>query len=338
MDFAPRWTVVFGLAVLLSAGGTSLVAIAEPAADASVRPRTYSNPILTDDYPADPDVILVDGTYYLYPTTHGHGYDAWTSTDLVNWKPRGSVFKAPYGGAWAPDVFHNKRSDGKFYLYYTDSEPDAPRHGPWGKRIGVAVSDSPLGPFEDKKVLANGSIDAHLFQDDDGRYYLYYVEIADGFKIFVQRMSDPLTKAPGREGDRIELLHPTEKWEKVTGEVTEGPFMLKHKGIYYLMYSGTGADSPNYGIGYATSKSPVGPFEKYAGNPIVHREQGIYGPGHHCVVDGPDGKMWMVYHQKYDDGTGYRRFLALDRIWFENDGKLRARVTRGTEERAPGKE
>jgi len=134
-----------------------------------------------------------------------------------------------------------------------------------------------------------------------------------------------------------ELLHPTERWEKVTGEVTEGPFMLKHKVIYYLMYSGTGADSPNYGIGYATSKSPVGPFEKYTGNPIAHREKGIYGPGHHCVVDGPDGKMWMLYHQKYDDGTGYRRFLALDRIWFEDDGRLRARVTRGTDERAPGK-
>ena len=337
MVFSRRCLVVCLLLVLLLVIGRAPVAIAKPAADASGRPRTYSNPILTEGDPADPDVILVDGTYYLYPTTHGYGYDAWTSTDLVNWKPRGSVFKAPYGGAWAPDVFHNKRGDGKFYLYYTDSEPDAPEHGPWGKRIGVAVSDSPLGPFEDKKVLAAGSIDAHLFQDDDGRYYLYYVEIAGGFKIFVQRMSDPLTKAQGCEGDRIELLHPTERWEKVSGEVTEGPFMLKHKGIYYLMYSGTGADSPNYGIGYATSKSPVGPFEKYAGNPIVHREKGIYGPGHHCVVDGPDGKMWMVYHQKYDDDTSYRRFLALDRIWFEDDGKLRARVTRGTDERAPGK-
>ena len=195
MALLPRWIVVLALTALLFAAGTTLVAVGESPADASARPRTYSNPILTDDYPADPDVILVDGTYYLYPTTHGHGYDAWTSTDLVNWKPRGSVFKAPYGGAWAPDVFHNKRGDGKFYLYYTDSEPDAPPHGPFGKRIGVAVSDSPLGPFEDKKVLAAGSIDAHLFQDDDGRYYLYYVEIVDGFKIFVQRMSDPLTKA-----------------------------------------------------------------------------------------------------------------------------------------------
>jgi beta-xylosidase len=343
MVFCRRGSVVALLFVLLLVNGTVPVAIAEPVADSNARPRTYRNPILTDGGPADPDVMLVDGTYYLYPTTHGHGYDVWTSTDLVNWKPRGSVFKAPYGGAWAPDVFHNKRGDGKYYLYYTDSGPNAPEHGPWGKRIGVAVSDSPLGPFEDKAVLAEGSIDAHLFQDDDGRSYLYYVEIANGFKIFVQRMSDPLTK----QGDRVEVLHPTERWEMVSGHVTEGPFMLKHNGTYYLMYSGTGADSPNYGIGYATSKSPMGPFEKYAGNPIAHRGEAaagqassgtqttVYGPGHHCVVTGPDGKLWMIYHQKYDDDTNYGRFLALDPIWFDDSGKLHARVTRGTEEKAP---
>jgi beta-xylosidase len=182
-------------------------------------------------------------------------------------------------------------------------------------------------------VLATGSIDAHLFQDDDGRYYLYYVEIAGGFKIFVQRMSDPVTP----EGERTLVLRPTEPWEMVSGHVTEGPFMLKRDGTYYLTYSGTGADSPNYAIGYATSKSPLGPFEKHAGNPIAHRSNGIFGPGHHCVIDGPDGRMWMIYHQKYDDRTSYRRFVALDPIWFDDDGKLHARVTRGTQERAPAK-
>jgi beta-xylosidase len=338
--------IALPLVGLCFAGGAGLRG--EPASESSARQRTYSNPILAEGNPADPDVILVDGTYYLYPTTHGHGYDVWTSTDLINWRPRGSVFKAPHGGAWAPDVFHNKSGDGKFYLYYTVSGPDAPAHGPWGKRVGVAVSDSPLGPFEDKKVLAEGSIDANLFQDDDGRLYLYYVEIADGFKIFGQRMADPLTK----DGDRVEVLHPTEPWEMVSGRVTEGPFMLKHDGTYYLMYSGTGADSPNYGIGYTTSKSPLGPFEKAAENPIAHRSEGtagqassgteaqrpqsVYGPGHHCVVTGPDGKLWMIYHQKQDDGMNYRRFLALDPIWFDDDGKLHARVSRGTDEPAPG--
>src|SRR5689334_11106305 len=129
MVFSRRRSVVALLILLLLIIGLVPFTIAEPVAGANARPRTYRNPILTDGGPADPDVILVDGTYYLYPTTHGHGYDAWTSTDLVNWKPRGRVFNAPHGGAWAPDVFHNKRGDGKFYLYYTDSEPDAPLHG-----------------------------------------------------------------------------------------------------------------------------------------------------------------------------------------------------------------
>src|SRR3954454_20548013 len=333
---ARRWMVkvvefLLGGLILLSA--TVMVPGAEPAAVSGARGQTYRNPVLPDVVAADPDVILVDGTYYLYPTTDGQGYDAWTSTDLVNWKLRGSVFRAPRGGAWAPDVFHNKRGDRKFYLYYTVSGPDAPPRGPFGKQVGVAVSDSPLGPFVDKNVLAEGSIDAHLFQDDDGRCYLYYVQIEGGFKILAQRMADPLTK----QGEALEVLRPSEPWEMVSGHVTEGPFMLKHKGIYYLMYSGTGADSPNYGIGYATSKSSLGPFKKYADNPIVHRDKGVYGPGHHCVVTGPDGKLWMIYHQKVDDETNYQRFVALDPIWFDDEGRLHARVTRGTNERAPGK-
>jgi beta-xylosidase len=128
----------------------------------------------------------------------------------------------------------------------------------------------------------------------------------------------------------------------VSGHVTEGPFMLKHGGTYYLMYSGTGADSPNYGIGYSRAKSPLGPFKKSADNPIVHRtgpnaSPAVYGPGHHCVVTGPDGKLWMIYHQKYDEDTNYNRFLALDPIWFDDSGNLHARATRGTEEAAPEK-
>jgi xylan 1,4-beta-xylosidase len=332
MVFLSRSLFIFSLAALLFVNGAARVAVAESPVVSKVGPRTYSNPIFTEDNPADPHVILVDGTYYLYATTHGRGYDAFTSTDLVHWKDHGAVFRTPRGGAWAPDVFHNKRGDGKFYLYYTDDDPNAPP-GPLDKQIGVAVSDSPLGPFVDKKVLAAGSIDAHMFQDDDGQYYLYYVEIVGGFKIFAQRMADPLTP----EGDRIEVMRPTEPWEMMSGHVTEGPFMLKRNGTYYLTYSGTGADSPNYAIGYATSKSPLGPFEKFGGNPIAHRAKGVYGPGHHCVVDGPDGQMWMVYHQKYSDRTSYRRFLALDPMWFDDAGKLHARVTRGTEERGPGK-
>ncbi len=326
----PRWlfALPFSAALFLAAQTVTAKNSEKPKVDSG----TYTNPVFTTNNPADPHVLLVDDTYYLYATTHGRGYDVYTSDDLVHWKDGGSVFKTPRGGAWAPDVFHNKQGDGKFYLYYTDNDPNAPP-GPLGKQVGVAVSDSPLGPFEDKRVLATGSIDGHLFQDDDGKYYFYYVEILGGFKIFVQPMGDPLTP----EGKRIEVIRPTKRWEMASGHVTEGPFMLKRNGTYYLTYSGSGADTPNYAIGYATSKSPLGPFKKNPDNPIAHRSKGIFGPGHHCVVDGPDGKMWMVYHQKYNDGINFKRFVAIDPIWFDKAGKLHARVTRDTKERAPKK-
>jgi len=292
--------------------------------------KTYRNPLLPDRSMADPDVIRVGGSYYLYATSNTKGYEVFASQDLVHWDYKGWVFEDPRGGAWAPDVFHNRRGDGKFYLYYTDNSA-RPVSGQMQKQIGVAVTESPLGPFKDKRVLATNAIDAHLFQDDDGEMYLYYVDLTGGFKIVVQPMADPLTT----KGETKVVIRPNEEWEKRSGEVTEGPFMLKRNGGYYLMYSGTGADSPNYGIGYATAKSPVGPFVKFARNPIAHRGGNVLGPGHHCVVEGPDKKLWLVYHQKWNAEQNFRRFLALDPLWFDDDGVIHARVSRDADEPAP---
>lgn len=287
--------------------------------------RTYSNPIIDRIGPADPHVIRHEGRYYLYPTLDGIGYDVFVSDDLVHWEQKEKCFTDPRGGAWAPDVFHHRRGDGKFYLYYT---LNAERVRNASKVIGVAVADGPLGPFTDKGVLASPAIDAHLFEDDDGALYLYYVDLADGFKIMVQRMDGPLKKS----GEPREVIRPTADWEQKKGAVTEGPWMLKRGGVYYLMYSGSGADGPDYAIGYATSKSPLGPFEKHPGNPIAHRGNGVFGPGHHCVIAGPDERLWMVYHQQNSEKTGWERFLALDPLWFDKDGVIHTRTTRGTEE------
>jgi xylan 1,4-beta-xylosidase len=157
------------------------------------------------------------------------------------------------------------------------------------------------------------------------------VNLKEGFKIMGRAMSDPVTP----KGEAKEMLHPTEPWERKHGQVTEGPWMVKHDGTYYLMYSGSGAAGPDYGIGYATSKSPLGPFVKYAGNPIAHRGNGVFGPGHHCVVEGPHGGLWMLYHQKATEKDDWNRFIALDPLWFDKEGVIHVKVTRGTEEEAP---
>ncbi|HBO44943.1 MAG TPA: hypothetical protein DD670_13640, partial [Planctomycetaceae bacterium] len=207
----------------------------------------------------------------------------------------------------------------KFYLYYTVN-----------KRIGVAVADRPDGPFEDRATFYHNAIDAHLFRDDTGRLYLYYVQLP-GFRIQVQRMKTPLE----REGEPAEILRPTEPWEKIRGAVTEGPWMLKHKGVYYLLYSGTGADSLDYAVGYATSDNPVGPFKKHSGNPIMHRGDGALGPGHGCVVDDADGRMWFVYHQQKDGTQPWNRFLCIDPLHFDENGVLHGKATRGEPQAAP---
>ncbi|MCE5185790.1 MAG: family 43 glycosylhydrolase [Planctomycetaceae bacterium] len=171
-------------------------------------------------------------------------------------------------------------------------------------------------------------IDAHLFRDEDGKLYLYYVKIGDPFVIFVQPMSDPLTKM----GQRQEVLRPSAEWEQRRGRVTEGPWMLKYKGTYYLMYSGSGAIGPEYAVGYATSNSPMGPFRKFAGNPIAKQGNGVYGPGHNCVIEDALGNLWMVYHQQNSQKIGWDRFLAIDPLWFDKEGVLHVKVTRGTDE------
>jgi len=101
------------------------------------------------------------------------------------------------------------------------------------------------------------------------------------------------------------------------------------------MYSGSGANRPDYAIGYATASSPMGPFTKYRGNPIAKQGNGVFGPGHHCVVTGPDGKLWMVYHQQNSARIGWARFLAIDPLWFDEQGVIHVKTTRGTDQPAP---
>ena len=145
----------------------------------------------------------------------------------------------------APDVFYDKASD-KVYLYYTDN-----------RTIGVAVADTPDGKFIDKGVLiGDNDGDATLFQDDDGKYYLYWAKYFN--RIWVQEMADPLTK----KGAPKELLSKPDGTNGTEWELprNEGPFMIKNDGVYYLLYSGNSARTRYYAVGYATSNSPLGPL------------------------------------------------------------------------------
>lgn len=281
--------------------------------------ETYTNPVISEIGPADPAVLLHDGIYYMYPTGDNTSYHIYTSYDLVHWAKGPKAFEPGGINVWAPDVFYHE-TDGKFYLYYTADF-----------KIGVAVADTPVGPFVNQGILLNGYIDAHLFQDDDSSYYLYFTDIGH---IYVQEMSSPTQLT----GSAQVILVPSQSWEMQWGSVNEGPWMIKHNGVYYLLYSGSGADSQYYAVGYATATSPLGPFTKYSGNPIVHRGGGVYGPGHGSVTTDAAGNLWHVYHQKTGTEVDWNRFICLDPMRFDESGILHGMATRGVPRPAPVKE
>ena len=283
-------------------------------------PGTYTNPVV-DGTLADPAVIHHQGVYYLYATGEvdgDNGYRVFTSTDLVNWQRGPVVFRPGQRHIWAPDLWQDPTT-GRFYLYYTAD-----------RTVGVAEAASPMGPFEITRKLVDQAIDAHLFCDDDGRLYLYYV-LLPGFRIMVQPMATPVEPA----GEARLVLQPESEWETRNGRVTEGPWMIKHKGRYYLLYSGSGADTPDYAVGYATSSSPLGPFVRAEHNPILHRGQGLYGPGHGCAIQDAKGTWWFVYHQKNSDRRAWDRFLCIDRLDFDEQGRLDGQATRNQPRPAP---
>ncbi len=303
----------------------------------------YQNPILEEENLADPHMIRYQGKYYLYGTyldgTIEGGsdhYDVYISDDMENWTKGPVIFSMDTTTLWAPDVFYDQNEE-RFYLYYSVD-----------MGIGVAISDSPTGPFADQGILIENAIDAHMFHED-GNYYMYYasveidniVDILVNFiagvfnngaskskeNIFVWQMQSPTEKI----GAPVLLLEPTVAWEKgLLLDVNEGPWMFKNADTYYLMYSGNEAYFNNYAIGYATSDNPMGPFVKNPCNPLMNTSwPDIFGntvnaPGHHSVVTDDEGINWIIYHQKRDPlQFGFSgRYTCRDELTVDESGAL----------------
>lgn len=269
--------------------------------------KTYKNPVFGEEQAADPGVLYYDGLYYCYSTSAPLGYYVYTSPDLVNWTNQGlcadMMWGLDRGGYyWAPEVIEK---DGKFYMIATVEE-----------HIGFAVADSPLGPFiPEDNWLYEKSIDGHVFIDDDGKAYLYYVSWQSTYGIYGCELNDDMVSV--KPGTTKLLLKPEDPWEEIEGSVTEGPFILKHNGTYYLTYSGTGYTSDYYAVGYATSDSPLGDYERYDANPVLSYTSKFHGPGHHSFTTSPDGsELWIVYHVHNTLDEVHPRKICIDRARF----------------------
>jgi Beta-xylosidase len=189
------------------------------------------------------------------------------------------------------------------------------------EHIAVAVSDNPLGPFKQenqKPLLETKAIDAHLFIDSDGRKYLYYVAFTNGNVVWMCEMNNDLMSIkPNTIRKCFEASQPWEKSDKQpVALVNEGPFMLKHNNLYYLVYSANHYANPDYGIGYALSSSPTGPWAKFAGNPILQSPDTLRGTGHCSLFTDTEGILNIVYHAHYSQKEVQPRIVYINRCSF----------------------
>jgi GH43 family beta-xylosidase len=298
--------------------------------------ETYCNPLPIDRI-GDPYILKAsDGKYYCYPTSAGEtGYKAWTSDDLVQWKELGFVYTKSeqswgFKQFWAPEVVE---FEGKYYMYYTARWKDKD-----SLRIGLAIADKPEGPFldvYDKPLFDFGyaAIDANILMDEDGGKYMYFSRdcsenIVDGkheSHIYGIRLSGDMRSVVG---EPVLIAKPDQPWEMKSGPEwfwNEGPFVFKRGGIYYLMYSANFYAKRDYSVGYAVADNPLGPFVKYANNPVLFtKSDEISGPGHNSVTTSPDGTEWfIVYHTHADPAKGGgNRQVCLDRMGFREDGSI----------------
>jgi GH43 family beta-xylosidase len=277
-------------------------------------------------YFGDPYIFLDGDTYYMYGTSSDDGIEVFKSTDMAHWEgPCGAtdglaLHKADVYGEkwfWAPEVY---KFGSKYYMFYSAEE-----------HIAVAVGQSPLGPFKQEKqvpMFDTKAIDSHLFIDKNGKKYLYYVAFTNGNVIWMCEMNDDLLSV--KPNTVKECFGRSQPWEFSTkepvGVVNEGPYILKQGKTYYMVYSANHYASPDYGIGYATSSSPSGPWKKYEGNPIYQYPDTSKGVGHCSFFRDKSGELQMVYHAHYNQHKVHPRRVLINKVSFEKKKDTRIKV------------
>jgi beta-xylosidase len=299
------------------------------------------NPIVRDIYTADPATLVVGDTMYLYSGRDeaATGQDAFVmdewhvfsskapDDDPAAWTSHGAklslaTFAWAGANAWASEVVQGP--DGRYYWFVS---VDGKTDNGW-MNIGVAVSNSPLGPFTDaiggplvSDSTPNSSalnIDPTVFIDDDGQIYLYW---GSYWQPRMAKLNQSMTSLAGPVTTPTGL---TDFWE--------APWMFKRNGTYYMAYASNGGagcvTSSSYAcIRYATASNPAGPWTHRG---VVLGQ--VTSTTNHPAIEQFNGQWWMVYHTADAPGGGnFRRSVAIDPLYFNADGTMQQVVqTRGT--------
>ena len=305
----------------------------------------HKQPILSG-FHADPEVLYSNKTkkYYIYSTTDGtpgwggHDFSVFSSENLVDWKDEGKMLdvkgdqvKWATGNAWAPCIIEKKVGKAyKYFFYFSAHNPLSNR-----KEIGVAVSDSPTGPFVDsgapiitdadrpKEARGGQAIDVDVFQDPKtGKFYLYW---GNGFMAGAELNDDMLSVK------KETITHLTPKGGNLQSwAFREGAYVFYRKGTYYFMWSVDDTGSPNYHVCYGTAKSPLGPISIDENSYMVIKqkpEDQIYGTAHNSVLQIPGKDEWYIVYHRINKNfvhhePGIHREVCIDRMTFDKQGRI----------------
>ena len=288
------------------------------------------NPIIQTNYTADPAPMVHNGTVYLY-TSHDedvtvknfftmNDWRCYSSTDMVNWTDHGpilsyKVFEWSRGDAWAGQCIYR---NGKFYYYLPVNQKNG------GNAIGVAVSDSPTGPFKDaigKPLLTGyGYIDPTVYIDDDGQAYLYW----GNPNLWHVKLNEDMVSYDKELGIVKEDLkddnfgYRAKKIDNRTASYEEGPWLFKRNSLYYLLYPAGGV--PEH-LAYSTAKSITGPWTY--GDTIMHviKDGGAF-TNHPGYIEFK-GKSYLFYHNAaLSGGGGFKRSVCIEPFTFNADGSI----------------
>lgn len=259
------------------------------------------------DFQADPSARVFHGRLYVYPSHDLAGSKDWdmvdwhafSTADMVHWQDHGVIFSLKDitwadKHAWAPDCIER---NGKYYFYF-----------PADDQIGVAIADSPTGPFKDalgkplilRNEVAVRSIDPNIFVDDDGQAYLYFGNSHDKVAV-VKLKADMIT----RDGPNqiLDLPH-----------YHEGIWVHKRNGLYYFSYPSYRGDQIANLMEYSVARSPLGPFE-YKGVILDNHSRNVHGS-----IAEFKGKWWVFYHVA--GPSPYERRVFVAPLHYNPDGTI----------------
>ncbi|MFT2011306.1 family 43 glycosylhydrolase [Pontibacter sp. 13R65] len=303
-------------------------------------PQTYTvtakqaNNAVLDGYYADPDIIYAEktGKFYIYPTSDGftgwsgNYFKTFSSDNLVDWKDEGVILDLPKDvswadrNAWAPCIIEKKVNGAYKYFYYFTA----------AQKIGVAVADHPTGPFVDsgkplldkfpEGVTRGQQIDPDVFTDPKtGKSYLYW---GNGYMAGAELNDDMVSLKPGT----TKVMTPVKSYN-------EGTHVFFRNGKYYFMWSENDTRDENYQVRYGTATSPLGKITLPQNNLVIvkDKEAGIYGTGHHSVIQIPGKDEWYIVYHRFNypkgitmgESAGYNREVCIDKMEFNPDGSIK---------------